>query len=63
MKCGKCPGGRRYAKGSVNCLRYGMIIREDHEGTRKYCKEHDGEERDEQKEQETTNETEEGWWF
>ena len=62
MRCKNCPGGRRYAKGSVNCLPYGMIIREDHEGTRKYCKEHEGEERTEQQ-QEDTNDIEVGWWF
>ena len=62
MKCKNCPGGRRYAKGSVNCLQYGMIIREDHEGEREYCKEHEGEEREEQQEPLTTEEIEEGWW-
>ena len=62
MKCKNCPGGRRFAQGSVNCLPYGMIIREDHEGEREYCKAHEGEEREEQKEQITTEEIEEGWW-
>lgn len=29
MICRECPEGKRYAKGSVYCTRYGMIIRED----------------------------------
>ena len=72
MRCRTCTGGRRYAKGSVNCIQYGMIIREDHEGNsqyckehegnRQYCKEHEGEEREETKEPEEMNEIEEGWW-
>lgn len=41
MKCGRCPEGRRFARGSVECLLYGMIIREDHEGTREGCLQHD----------------------
>ena len=41
MKCRQCPEGRRFASGSVNCLRYGIIIREDHEGTRERCLQHD----------------------
>ena len=44
MKCKKCPEGRRFAAGSIECLLYGMIIREDHEGTREGCKQHDGDE-------------------
>ncbi len=39
MICRNCPEGRRYARGSVECLPYGMIIREDHEGTREGCAE------------------------
>ena len=42
MKCGKCPEGRRYAEGSIFCTLYGIIIREDHEGTREGCLTHDG---------------------
>ena len=42
MKCRRCPEGRRFAAGSVNCILYGMIIREDHEGTREGCLQHDG---------------------
>ena len=34
MKCRECAEGRRYAEGSVWCVQYGMIIREDHECTR-----------------------------
>ena len=37
MKCKYCPEGRRFASGSVNCLLYGMVIREDHEGTMEGC--------------------------
>ena len=39
MKCKQCPEGRRFARGSVECLLYGFIIREDHEGTREGCAE------------------------
>ena len=42
MKCKQCPEGRRFARGSVECLLYGFIIREDHEGTREGCKSHEG---------------------
>ena len=31
MKCKDCRHGKRFAAGAVNCIRYGMIIREDHE--------------------------------
>ena len=41
MKCKNCPEGRRFADGAVNCLLYGMIIREDHECTREGGKRHD----------------------
>lgn len=37
MKCKRCPQGRRFAIGSIECRRYGIIIREDHEGTREGC--------------------------
>ena len=33
MKCRECAEGRPFAQGSVNCLLYGMIIRENHECT------------------------------
>ena len=39
MICRNCPEGRRFARGSVECRPYGMIIREDHEGTREGCAE------------------------
>ena len=39
MICKECPDGRRFAEGSILCLMYGIIIREDHEGTRKGCEE------------------------
>ena len=41
MKCRSCPEGRRFARGSIECLKYGMIIRADHEGTREGCKENE----------------------
>lgn len=34
MTCRECARGKRYADGAVNCLLYGMIIREDHECNR-----------------------------
>jgi hypothetical protein len=30
MRCRECAEGRRFAAGSVYCIRYGMIIREEH---------------------------------
>jgi len=42
MKCKNCPEGRRFARGSVNCILYGMIIRENHECIRKGGKQHEG---------------------
>lgn len=33
MKCKQCGQGKRFAHGSVYCIHYGMIIREDHECT------------------------------
>lgn len=42
MKCGKCPEGRKFAKGSVYCILYGMIIREDHICTLEGGQRHDG---------------------
>ena len=47
MKCGKCPSGKQYAKGSTYCRLYGMIIRDDHEGTMKGCTEVDGQREEE----------------
>ena len=43
MKCKRCPEGRRFARGSIECRRYGIIIRADHEGTREGCETHAGE--------------------
>ena len=34
MKCRECAEGKQYAEGSVWCIKYGIIIREDHECTR-----------------------------
>ena len=34
LKCRECAESRRYAEGSVWCVHYGMIIREEHECTR-----------------------------
>ena len=42
MKCKRCPEGRRFAEGSIYCTLYGIIIREDHEGTREGCIAHEG---------------------
>lgn len=42
MKCKQCPEGRRFARGSVECPYYGIIIRENHEGTRERCISHEG---------------------
>lgn len=39
MTCRECPEGRRFAEESVYCVLYGMIIRADHECTRKMAKE------------------------
>ena len=44
MICKNCPEGRRFAAGSIECPLYGIIIREDHEGTREGCKQHDRDE-------------------
>lgn len=41
MTCGKCPEGRRFAKGSTYCRMYGMILREEHECTRRGGNRHD----------------------
>lgn len=41
MICKNCPEGRRFAKGSINCLLYGMIIRDMHECIREGGKRHD----------------------
>ena len=42
MICKNCPEGRRYARGSVNCILYGIIIREEHECIREGGKRHEG---------------------
>lgn len=42
MICRDCPEGRRFAQGSVYCIRYGMIIRENHECRLEGGKRHDG---------------------
>ena len=44
MRCRDCPEGRRFAKGSVECILYGMIIREEHECTLEGGKRHDRDE-------------------
>ena len=41
MKCRDCPEGRRFAKGSVECLLYGMIMRDDYDCTLEGGKRHD----------------------
>ena len=42
MTCKECRKAKRYAPGSMYCLLYGIIIREDHEGNLKGCEEDDG---------------------
>ena len=41
MICRECPEAKRFAPGSVICLFYGMIIREDHECTLERGKQHE----------------------
>lgn len=41
MICKNCPEGRRFAEGSVYCILYGMIIREEHECKLEGGKRHD----------------------
>ena len=41
MTCGKCPEGRRFAKGSIYCVLYGIIISEKHICTRDGGNRHD----------------------
>ena len=42
MTCRECRKAKRFAPGSMYCLLYGIIIREDHEGNLKGCEEDDG---------------------
>ena len=42
MTCRECRKAKRFAPGSMYCLMYGIIIREDHEGNLKGCEEDDG---------------------
>ena len=37
MKCGQCPTGKRYARGSTYCTLYGMIVSDGYEGDKKGC--------------------------
>lgn len=48
MRCGRCPEGRRFAKGSTFCLMYGMIISDEHEGKLKGCEGDEDNSRDSQ---------------
>lgn len=41
MICKNCPEGRRFGADAINCLLYGMTIRENHECTREGGKRHD----------------------
>lgn len=41
MICRKCPAGKQYTSGSVYCMEYGMIIREDHECRREGWKDYE----------------------
>ena len=42
MTCKECRKAKRFAPGSMYCLLYGIIIREDHEGNLKGCEDDDG---------------------
>ena len=42
MKCKECRKAKQYAQGSMYCLLYGIIIREDHDGNLKGCEDDDG---------------------
>ena len=55
MKCGKCRKAKRYAIGSMDCLLYGIIISENHEGIREGCKDDEGYEYLHAEEQDTGN--------
>ena len=46
MICKNCPEGRRFARGSIECLLYGIIINENHKCTREGGKRHDRDESD-----------------
>ena len=35
MKCRDCVQARRYSAGAIRCIEYGMILRDDHECTKK----------------------------
>lgn len=61
MKCRNCPEGKRYAKGSVNCILYGIIIREDHDCIREGGKRHEGNEVDSFHSGEGTGIQEDSW--
>lgn len=61
MICKNCPVGRRYAAGSIYCLLYGMIIRDDHECTREGGKRHERYEGDPGEERKETGLQEDGW--
>ena len=42
MICRDCRKAKPFAPGSMYCLLYGIIIREDHEGNLKGCEDDDG---------------------
>ena len=42
MTCKECRKAKPFAAGSMYCLLYGIIIREDHEGNLKGCEDDDG---------------------
>ena len=41
MICGRCPEGRKFARGSTFCVLYGIIISDKHECTLERGKRHD----------------------
>ena len=42
MTCKECRKAKQFAAGSMYCLLYGIIIREEHEGNLKGCEDDDG---------------------
>ena len=50
MTCKECRNMKPFAPGSVYCLLYGIIIREDHEANLKGCEASDDHGGDERKE-------------
>ena len=60
MRCRECAEARQYMRGSVWCVQYGIILREDHECTREGGKRRDGAEGDGEEFREETELPEDG---